>query len=261
MLVSFACYNLWLDWRRIASHLARCLLNYEPGIHYPQLQMQAGVSGVNAMRVYYPTKQSKDHDKLGNTIRRFVPELANVPTEHIHEPWKMPRTIQLASGILVASEDDEEEVAFASKHNLKLYPKPLVGEASSAKRAKEILSSLRKKKETRAAAADVLERHGSRMNREKRPYVADPNLKTFPVAAQRQPKARKVDNGASLQKSSLESGSRSTAVQPDAEDGAKQKSVKMMFARTEGKSWTCKACTLWNEQVNAKKCRLCKTPR
>ena len=62
MLVSFAAYNLWLDWRRFGSHLARCFLDYEPGIHYPQLQMQSGVTGINAMRVYSVTKQAKDQD-------------------------------------------------------------------------------------------------------------------------------------------------------------------------------------------------------
>jgi deoxyribodipyrimidine photolyase len=65
MLVSFATYNLWLDWKKIAPHLARVFLDFEPGIHYPQLQMQAGTSGINAMRVYNVTKQSKDQDPKG----------------------------------------------------------------------------------------------------------------------------------------------------------------------------------------------------
>jgi hypothetical protein len=57
MLVSFACYDLWLDWRPLAPILARCFLDYEPGIHYPQLQMQAGTTGMNANRIYSASKQ------------------------------------------------------------------------------------------------------------------------------------------------------------------------------------------------------------
>ena len=79
MLASFATYNLWLDWRGIAPHLARSFLDYEPGIHYPQLQMQAGVTGINAMRVYNVTKQGQDHDPKGVFIKKYLPELKTVP--------------------------------------------------------------------------------------------------------------------------------------------------------------------------------------
>ncbi len=75
MLVSFAAFNLWLDWKRLAPHLARVFLDYEPGIHYPQLQMQSGSTGINTMRVYSVTKQGKDQDPQGTFIRRYVPEL------------------------------------------------------------------------------------------------------------------------------------------------------------------------------------------
>lgn len=89
MLVSFASYHLWLDWRRTAPFLAQLFTDYEPGIHYSQFQMQSGVTGINAVRMYNPIKQSLDHDSQGKFIRRYVPELKVVPDNFIHEPWRM----------------------------------------------------------------------------------------------------------------------------------------------------------------------------
>ena len=48
MVVSFACFGLHLSWRTIHAPLARLFLDYEPGIHLSQLQMQAGITGINA---------------------------------------------------------------------------------------------------------------------------------------------------------------------------------------------------------------------
>ena len=89
MLVSFASYHLWLDWRKTAPFLAQLFTDYEPGIHYSQFQMQSGVTGINAVRMYNPIKQSLDHDSQGKFIRRYVPELKTVPDSFIHEPWRM----------------------------------------------------------------------------------------------------------------------------------------------------------------------------
>jgi deoxyribodipyrimidine photo-lyase len=89
MLVSFASYHLWLDWRVTAPFLAQLFTDYEPGIHYSQFQMQSGVTGINAIRMYAPVKQSRDHDPEGRFIRRYVPELSHVSPQWIHEPWRM----------------------------------------------------------------------------------------------------------------------------------------------------------------------------
>ncbi|NGO40148.1 deoxyribodipyrimidine photolyase [Limisphaera ngatamarikiensis] len=74
MLVSFAAYHLWLHWRLPGQFLARQFLDFEPGIHWSQMQMQSGTTGINALRIYSPAKQARDHDPEGHYIRRWIPE-------------------------------------------------------------------------------------------------------------------------------------------------------------------------------------------
>lgn len=98
MLVSFFCHHLFQDWRWGVYHIARLFLDYDPGIHYPQFQMQAGTTGVNTIRIYNPVKQSKDHDPEGVFIRKWVTELQEVSNAYIHEPWLMPMMEQQMTG-------------------------------------------------------------------------------------------------------------------------------------------------------------------
>mgnify|MGYP005838256245 CR=1 FL=1 len=95
MLVAFASYHLWLHWRPVALHLAQCFVDYEPGIHYPQIQMQAGTTGINPNRMYNPVKQSQQKDNHGHFIRHWLPQLRLVPDSWIHTPWLMPPALQL----------------------------------------------------------------------------------------------------------------------------------------------------------------------
>ncbi|TKB52746.1 cryptochrome/deoxyribodipyrimidine photo-lyase family protein [Ferrimonas aestuarii] len=89
MLVSVLCHHLNLDWRSGVTHLAMLFLDFEPGIHYPQFQMQASVTGINTIRIYNPTKQAQEQDSHGVFIKRWVPELIDVPVPQLFKPWKL----------------------------------------------------------------------------------------------------------------------------------------------------------------------------
>ncbi len=146
MLVSFASYHLWLHWRQTGLFLARQFLDYEPGIHWSQMQMQSGTTGINTLRIYSPTKQARDQDPEGLFIRRWVPELARVPLPYLAEPWKMDVSVQRMAGCIIGVN----------------YPAPIVDDKTAMKVAKDRMYGLRQSPVAREAAAAVQTRHGSR---------------------------------------------------------------------------------------------------
>lgn len=148
MLVSFLTHNLWQHWKTGVHHLAKYFLDYEPGIHYPQWQMQAGTMGVNTIRTYNPIKQSKDHDPDGVFIKKWIPALQNVPNNYIHEPWLM--------------NDFEQQ-----QSNCKLgvhYPYPIVDLAATSKHASMQLWAIKNTIEARQYNQAILKKHTSRTN-------------------------------------------------------------------------------------------------
>ena len=146
MLMAVAGYQLFMHWREPGLVLARRFLDYEPGIHWSQCQMQSGTTGINTVRIYNPTKQGRDQDPLGIFTRRWCPELAQVPLSHLFAPWTMPDTLQVQSGCRIGQD----------------YPAPVVDQAATARRAREAVWGVRQRVGFDRTAEAVQQRHGSR---------------------------------------------------------------------------------------------------
>jgi deoxyribodipyrimidine photo-lyase len=100
MLIGFAAYQLWMDWRLPAEKLAALCTDFDPGIHYPQVIAQAGLKGRRAPAIRNPVRLSQQLDPDGAFIRRWVPELAALPGAYIHAPWDAPKADLAAAGVI-----------------------------------------------------------------------------------------------------------------------------------------------------------------
>lgn len=140
MLVSFLCHHLNIHWQYASEFLARQFLDFEPGIHYPQIHMQAGVTGTNTIRIYNPVLQAKEKDPEGQFIYQWCPELKTVPLVYLAEPWKIPPLEKMWI-------------------DMTGYPDPIVDVELAAKAARERLWTYRKLPVVKREARRILARH------------------------------------------------------------------------------------------------------
>lgn len=124
MLMAVASYHLWLDFRPAGTVLARCFVDYEPGIHWAQAQMQAGTTGSHAFRMVNPVRQSEVQDPDGGFIRAMLPALARLPAPFIHAPWTAPQSVLTEAGITLGRD----------------YPAPIADPLAAARVARDRLS-------------------------------------------------------------------------------------------------------------------------
>jgi deoxyribodipyrimidine photo-lyase len=143
MVVSFFTHHLWQPWQAGAQFLGRQFLDFEPGIHYPQFQMQAGETGINMVRIYNPTKNALEHDADGSFIRKWVPELAELPTAFCIEPWTMTEIEQKGYDFILGED----------------YPIPIVNIKESYKFASTVLWQMRRKSSVRIESKRILAKH------------------------------------------------------------------------------------------------------
>ncbi len=143
MLVSFFTHILWQPWQAATTHLSQQFLDFEPGIHFPQLQMQAGETGINNLRIYNPTSNSLKYDTEAVFIKKWIPELRDLDTPFAHQPYLMT----------------EMEQTF---YNFKLgedYPNPIVDIKQNRKFASDTLWGMRNDPEVRRESLRILKRH------------------------------------------------------------------------------------------------------
>ena len=151
LVVSFLTHHLWQPWQDGAKYLAKCFIDYEPGIHFSQFQMQAGTTGINTIRIYNPLKQSLEKDKKAIFIKEWVPELAKLPEELIHEPWNISAM---------------EEMMYDFKYG-EDYPKRIVNHETASAKAREKLWSIKSSEENRLNSRKVLKKHTRQTKRKK----------------------------------------------------------------------------------------------
>ncbi len=135
MLVSFSAYHLGQHWREPGLFLGRQFLDFEPGIHWSQMQMQSGTTGINTLRIYSPAKQAREHDPAGLFVRRWVPEFGtpDYPEPIVDERTALKTAKDRLYGLRATPQARAEADAVQHKHGSRKSGLPTTGMKRSSR--------------------------------------------------------------------------------------------------------------------------------
>jgi len=128
---SFLVKDLLVDWRLGERWFMQNLLDGDPAANNGGWQWTAG-TGTDAapyFRVFNPILQGQKFDPLGEAVRRWLPELANVPVQYIHTPWTMPVELQTHLGCVIGRD----------------YPAPIIQHDSARQRILHVYGAASRK--------------------------------------------------------------------------------------------------------------------
>ena len=130
IVASFLVKHLRIHWMEGEKHFRNTLLDFNIANNVAGWQWVAGTGADAApyFRIFNPILQGEKFDSNGNYIKKWCPELNNLPNEFLHKPWEMPEELQMEKNIIIG----------------KTYPFPIVKHEEARNSALKAFQDLKK---------------------------------------------------------------------------------------------------------------------
>ena len=130
IVASFLVKDLLVHWREGENWFWDTLVDADIANNSASWQWVAGCGADAApyFRIFNPVLQGEKFDPSGDYVRRFVPELRDLPEKYIHKPWEAPRDVLAQAGVTLGD----------------TYPEPMVDRKITRQRALDAYATIKK---------------------------------------------------------------------------------------------------------------------